>query len=78
MKPELPLPDGWTAHDGGPCPVPLDSKPGVRFRDGYQQPVGEILAGQWVIPDQGTDLWQWSREGLADIIAYRKEPSDEA
>ena len=26
--------DGWIVHDGKGCPVPLDSKPGVRFRDG--------------------------------------------
>jgi len=26
--------DGWLPHDGGPCPVPLDSRPVYMMRDG--------------------------------------------
>ena len=68
------LPEGFVAHDGGPCPVEWDSRPGVIFRDGYRQKVGEVMAGQWVFPDHGPDLWQWARHGPADIIAYRPTP----
>ncbi len=61
------LPEGFVPHDGGPCPVPLDSMPAVMFRD------GEIVEN-WPASNWGgeKDWWQWqgSRRGY-DIIAYR-------
>ena len=34
---EAMLADGWIKHDGGPCPVPLDSRPGVMLHNGWSQ-----------------------------------------
>jgi hypothetical protein len=59
--------DGWIEHDGGPCPVPLGSKPAIMFRDGqtYDQPTAFAAA------------WHWSQlnqlSSMGDIIAYKPE-----
>jgi hypothetical protein len=69
------LPKGFIAHDGGPCPVPLDSKPGVMFRDGKDGSGGSgcfASASDWMYLN--CNLWRWVRHGPADIIAYRPIP----
>mgnify|MGYP006995913825 CR=1 FL=1 len=65
------LPDGFIAHDGGPCPVPLTERVDVVFRDGFDVTGCQGVAGSW------GDLWIWptSRYGPADIIAYRPTSS---
>ena len=59
------LPDGWIAHDGGPCPVDPNSLPLVKLRD------GEILACE---DDETADCFQWEHDQAEyDIIAYKPE-----
>lgn len=69
--------DGWKPHDGGPCPVGLDSIVSVMFADGGID--GSIYAGFWSAEMPGMDS-QWEGECDPDdwIIAYREEPSDAA
>jgi len=68
--------EGWIEHDGGPCPVPLDSKVDVMFRDGSGSK--RRHRAQWwtafnpVIAAQ--DLWRHEAGPENDIIAYRPEP----
>lgn len=65
---------GWLPHDGGECPVPLDSKPGVMFRDGEIIEPGNETARTWVYRG---DWWKRYREGRCnDIIAYLPEKND--
>ncbi len=64
---------GWLPHDGGPCPVPLDSRPGVMFRDGEIVPPGEFTAGPW---RWDRPLKSVARRESRDIIAYRPETPD--
>ena len=64
--------DGFIPHPGGPCPVPLDSKPGVIFGNGEIYPVGQIRARQWTV-GLG-DWWQHeSKNPRYHIIAYKPE-----
>ena len=56
--------DGWIEHDGGPCPVPLDSRPRILFKVGEPYGSGRVRATCWV----------WGGYGRAAIIAYRPEP----
>lgn len=65
------IPEGWIAHDGGPCPVPLDSRPGVMgFARNSDKPYW-YKAG--LIPACEHD---WRHCGRAtDIIAYKPEPT---
>ena len=63
---------GWIKHDGGPCPVPLDSSPAVMFRDGEKW-----LHGGRIVPVSARYLdWQLSPKHDApdDIIAYKEDP----
>lgn len=67
------IPDGWIAHDGGPCPVPLDSYPQVMARDGTIIR-RRVAAGIWA---RGSADW-WQHQGPErnnHIIAYKPEPS---
>jgi hypothetical protein len=63
------IPEGWLPHTGGPCPVPLDSRPGVMFRDGE-------IAGR----DFAAWHWDWkhsaNQDAPDDIIAYLPEPEN--
>jgi len=68
--------DGWLPHDGGPCPVSLDSKPGVKFNTGLDYPPSWKLASLWVSADYGFDCWQWETSEATPprrIIAYKPE-----
>jgi len=60
--------DGWIAHDGGECPVPLDSRPGIMFRDGCIIPEGTRTAGSHLV-----GYWRHHAGFYAHehIIAYR-------
>lgn len=63
------IPADFTPHDGGPCPVPLDSKPAVLFRDGLLIDNHLAEAREWQFPRDGIDLWQrGKKDGPADII----------
>lgn len=56
--------DGWIAHDGGPCPVPLGSRVTIMCRGGETD------------TDEARKWW-WGRSTPIhryDIIAYRPEP----
>ena len=46
MLSEQQIAEGWLPHDGGPCPVPLDSYPDVMMQDGEIYHMN--LAGFWV------------------------------
>lgn len=62
--------EGWIEHDGGPCPVPLDSRVRVMFRDGVT-PLN--IARLWTV---GFDWWRHEETVLrphTDIIAYKPE-----
>lgn len=37
---------GYVLHDGGPCPVTGDTRPGVTFVDGTVVPRGTVTADQ--------------------------------
>lgn len=55
--------DGWIPWSGGECPVPLDSKPGVRFRNGHESAV--YVAAR---------SWNWTHLRVpSDIIAYKPD-----
>lgn len=62
---------GGIPHDGGPCPVPLDSKPGVLFRDGIVKDTGHVPAREWT---KG-DWWQWHGRRIDNIVAYLPDPN---
>lgn len=62
--------DGWIAHDGGPCPVPLDSRPGVMWGDGFVTLAG--MQPAWVWTKHG-DSWGHNEPFDRRIIAYRPE-----
>ena len=64
---------GWKEHDGGPCPVALDSKPWVMFRDGVVVH-GTVSAAFWAGPS--FNWWQHGSHGNDEIIAYREVPHD--
>jgi hypothetical protein len=70
-----PLPPGFIPHDGSGCPVPLDSRPGVMFRDGItiDTPVF-VSAENWIFPIDKQNFWIWEASGPADIIAYKPDP----
>lgn len=64
------LPEGYLPHDGGPCPVPLDSRPGVMFADGVCTGMGYMRAINW-------DRW-WTGDAHNpgdNIIAYKPDPA---
>lgn len=69
--------DGWKPHDGGPCPVPLDSYPDIMLETGDTFEM--VLAGFW-----SSSRWTGKRGPRqvgrlpSRIIAYREEPSDAA
>lgn len=72
---EQQIADGWKPHKRGPCPVPLDSKPGVMFPSGRIHPAGDQTAADyagkgwpWPLPD----LWKWEGQSVNHIIAYRE------
>lgn len=55
---------GWIEHDGGPCPVPLDTMPRLMFRCGEEPAAYVVEAG----------MWEWDHAGHDyDIIAYKPE-----
>lgn len=61
--------NGWIEHDGGPCPVPLNSRPRIMFVGAVHpiEPSGssKVRATDW--------SWQWRRPETLAIIAYRQE-----
>lgn len=65
---------GAVEHDGGPSPVPLDSKPSVMFGDG--KTCRGIPARNWIFPAHKKNFWIWSNAGPASIIAYIPEKQD--
>lgn len=69
------LPDGWIAHDGGPCPVPLSARVSVLHRDGTPRMLRQ--AGWWVRIENFAehDLWRHEGPGHLHIIAYKPEPT---
>lgn len=71
------LPEGFVPHDGGPCPVPLDSMPAIMTRSGEVQSGGSWRASFWQAGE--SDWWQHRGDHRNNIIAYRlKEPDHDA
>lgn len=68
---EVELPEGWLAHDGGPCPVPLDSYPEVRWNNGAISKW--CTARTWSAEGarDGRDFWRG--EPGNRIIAYKPD-----
>ena len=70
--------DGWLPHDGGPCPVPLQTKVQVMFHSGeirYPRRAGWWTAFDTVSKFAEHDLWQHQSPNPANhIIAYKLEP----
>lgn len=65
---------GLMLHDGGSCPVPLDSKPGVLFKDGAAKNAGQEPASFWT--KGGSDWWRWqSHDPANNIVAYLPDPN---
>lgn len=68
------LPEGFVAHSGGPCPVALDSKPGILLADGTMFAHGQIEAGYWVDARWTGKRGPYQRGKLPTrIIAYKVE-----
>jgi hypothetical protein len=68
--------DGWLPHDGGPCPVPLDSCVTIMIRDGT---ITKWPRAGAVIWKYGTTIWEagdCSLPRLAEVIAYKLETPD--
>lgn len=63
--------EGWIEHDGGPCPVPLDSRPGVMFGDGHIEAPGGHTAGHRLV-----GYWTHHFPPREHIIAYKPETTD--
>ncbi|QOV92586.1 hypothetical protein [Novosphingobium sp. ES2-1] len=63
--------EGWLPWNGeGPCPVPLDSRPDVMFRDSEIERA--MKASFWAQP--GPDWWKHQSDIRSeDIIAYKPE-----
>ena len=70
---DAPLPDGWIRHAGGPCPVPLDSKPGIVSADRVSVSPGISPARKWTLGIHD-NWWTWDCPPADRIIAYRPEP----
>jgi hypothetical protein len=66
---ETRIPEGWTRHDGSPCPVPLDSRPAVMFGSGVINDSGFPLAQWWTKGEDG-DWWQHQGDPRNWVIAY--------
>lgn len=70
-KPITAIPDGWTAHDGGPCPLPGEAKPALLFRRGHRFEAGSRRADSWGA------MWEWgARTSSMDIVAWRIEDDE--
>lgn len=68
-------PDGWIAHDGGPCPVPVGTLVEVRLRAGSVHK-GQALEGLCLCADQWfTGYRDDPTPSDVDIVAYRVLPS---
>mgnify|MGYP004160281869 CR=1 FL=1 len=67
-----PLPDGWTAHDGGPMPTEPDALPAVWFRNGQRMQAGLRTAASWEgWTGRATgSCWTWENDGF-DIVAWK-------
>ena len=66
------LPAGWLPHDGGPCPVPLDSPVTIRVRGGEVTHWDHARAVIW---ERGTFIHEIC-EALPDeceVVAYCPE-----
>lgn len=59
--------DGWIEYDGGPCPVPPDTRIKVKFLNGLSS-LASAKASWW--------LWEQPREQGYLIIAYKVVPND--
>ena len=65
------LPEGFIPHDGGPCPVPLDSMVEIVWGDGLTFS-GRSAVGFTIWPEN----WNWHLSGVPmseRIIAYKPE-----
>lgn len=60
------LPEGWIAHDGLGCPVPLETRPAFMMRDGKTCEAVVFF---------GYSLSRRHNCGDGDIIAYKPEPT---
>ena len=63
------LPKGFIPHDGGTCPVPLDSKPAIMVRSGEIESEDSWPASFWAAG--GDDWWRHQGNPRNNIIAYK-------
>ena len=62
---------GWIEHDGGGCPVPLDSRPGIIIRGFDRNHVCQLAGG---VDEASEYQWRHNRHArAANIIAYQPE-----
>ena len=67
---------GWIEHNGGPCPVPMDSKPAIMCRGGQISNSGPVEASYWSgAPDDWWKHEDYTFDHKCDIIAYLPETS---
>ncbi len=74
VKPGGEIPEGWIAHDGGPCPVAPESKPGVMSRNRSGESTATMTIPPGMYPARA-----WAKAPLSwtnGIIAYK--PSDDS
>lgn len=61
------VPEGWTAHDGRPCPVDPDSRPDMMFDNGPR-------FGTWIsLAAKSSKRWRAAGADWSKCIAYRPE-----
>ena len=67
-----PLPDGWSAHDGGAMPVEPDSLPAVWFRGDQRMQAGLRSAASWEgwAGRSTGSCWTWEGDPF-DIVAWK-------
>lgn len=70
-RPIAEIPAGWTAHDGGDCPLPGEAMPAILFRSSSRFQANARRADSWGA------MWRWGkRPASMDIVAWRLEDDE--
>lgn len=67
---QVDIPEGWIAHDGGPCPVDLQTHVEVILR------CGEIINNAAIELEWNHLIGRDGMSGDFDIVAYKPETPD--